>query len=145
MFRQVIIPSLVHKEVVEKGIENSHPDAFVVQKLEKEGYIKVTPVTETSLMDELKVYGSKGGELEAVALYMQEKGDLIASNDDKVRKLQLILNLELVSSLEIIFMLARKGAVSKDRAKGCLGELKKVGWFSKNVIDAIMEEVEQLD
>jgi predicted nucleic acid-binding protein len=145
MFKQVIIPNLVHNEVVEKGIQNSHPDAYIVQKLEKEGYIQVKPVTETALMDELRAYGLRGGELEAITLYFQEKADLIASNDDKVRKLRLILNLELVSSLEIVFLLAKNRAISKNRAKECLRELKKVGWFSKNVIDTIIGELEQLD
>jgi predicted nucleic acid-binding protein len=145
MFNHVIIPELVHKEVVERGIENSHPDAYIVQKLEKEGYIQVQHVTETALMEELKSYGLRGGELEAVTLYIQEKADLIASNDDKVRKLRLILNLELVSSLEIVFLMAKNRAISKDRANECLRELKKVGWFSKNVIDTIIEGVEQLD
>lgn len=42
MFGNVIIPpTAVRQEVVIRGIENSHPDAYVIQKLEKEEYIKV--------------------------------------------------------------------------------------------------------
>jgi predicted nucleic acid-binding protein len=144
MFGQVIIPHSVHKEVVERGTKGYHADAYVVQKLEKEGQIKVVAVTETMLMDELKNYGLHGGELEAVTLYIQEKADLIASNDDKVRRLRLILNLDLVSSLEIVFMLAKNKVIAKEKALDCIGELKRIGWFSRSVIDSIIVEVEKL-
>jgi len=145
MFGQVIIPSTVHTEVVERGIQRQHSDAFVVQKLEKEGYIQVVKVTDNKLMDELKHYGLKGGELEAVTLYIQEQADLIASNDDKVRKLRLILSLDLISSLEIIFVMAKNRAIPKNRAVDCINEIKKTGWFSKNIIDSILAEVDKLE
>ena len=144
MFGQVIIPNAVHEEVVERGKEAHHADAYVVQKLEKEGHIKVVPVTETTLMNELKNYGLHSGELEAVTLYIQEKADLIASNDDKVRRLRLILNLNLVSSPEIVFMLAKNRVISKEKAMDCLTELKKIGWFSKSVLDSIITEVHNI-
>jgi len=54
--------------------------------------------------------------LEPVALYFQEKADLIASNDGKVRGLQLILNLNLISSPEIVLVMERAGVISKERA-----------------------------
>jgi predicted nucleic acid-binding protein len=145
MFGQVIIPNIIHKEVVETGIANQHPDAFVVQKLEQEGYIQVVAVTDNRLKDELKRYGLHCGELEAVTLYLQQKADLIASNDEKVRRLRLILNLSLISSPEIIFMLASTKTIPKGKAVTCLRQLKKIGWFSNNVIDAVIMEVENLD
>ena len=144
MFGQVIIPNTVHKEVVEKGIEAKHADAHIVQKLEKEGYIQVVAIADNALLDELKKYGLQGGELEAVTLYIQEKADLIASNDDKVRKLRLILNLELISSPEIVFLLAKNEVITKIKAEECLLELKKIGWFSNIVINSIIEEVGKL-
>ncbi len=145
MFGQVMIPYAVHREVVEKGIDANHADAYIVQKLKKEKYIQVVEVTDNMLMDELKQYGLRGGELEAVALYIQEKADIIASNDDKVRKLRLILNLNLVSSPEIVFLLAKNGIVTKNRAIECLRELEKIGWFSNNVLYSIISEVDKLE
>ncbi|MCW3998623.1 MAG: hypothetical protein NWE93_00095 [Candidatus Bathyarchaeota archaeon] len=145
MFGQVIIPPSVHAEVVERGIKAQYPDAFVVQKLEKEGVIKVVKVTDEKLLGELKKYGLHSGELEAVTLYIQKKANVIASNDDKVRQLRLILNLNLISSLEIIFILAKNKIITKSRAIRCLRELKKIGWFSNNVVESIMMEVEKID
>lgn len=87
----------------------------------------------------------RGSELEAVALYIQRKADLIESNDDKVRRLRLILNLELVSSLDIVFLLAKKRFIPKRKAVDCLLELKKVGWFSNIVIDSVFTEVNRLE
>ena len=144
MFGRVMIPKAVHGEVVEKGIEANYADAYIVQKLEKEGFIQIVAVTDTMLMNELKRYGLHGGELEAVTLYFQEKADLIASNDDKVRRLRLILNLDLVSSPEIVFLLAKKRFITESKALECLSELKRIGWFSNIIIDSIMAEVNKL-
>jgi len=145
MFKKVIISPAVHNEVVEKGIEKRRPDAYVIQRLESEKYIHMVSVTDRQLLEELEKYGLREGELESVALYIQEKADLLASNDDRVRRLQLILSLDLVSSPEIVFMMAKNGMVSKDKAVDCLQELKKIGWFSPNVIDAIVEEVKRVE
>lgn len=144
MFSRVIVPPSVHKEVVEKGIEKGHPDAYVIQKIECEGYICVVPVVDRSLMSELEKYGLAGGELESIVLYFQEKADLIASNDDKVRKLRLILGLNLVSSPDIVFMLSKNHMISGDRAVDCLSALRDIGWFSASVIDMIVEEVKKI-
>jgi len=83
--------------------------------------------------------------LEPVALYFQEKADLIASNDGKVRGLQLILNLNLISSPEIVLVMERAGVISKERALESLLQLKRIGWFSPSVIDVIVEEVGKVD
>jgi predicted nucleic acid-binding protein len=145
MFGRVIISSAVHNEVVERGIETGHSDAYLVQKLETEEFIHVVAVSDMTLMGELNKYGLEGGELESVTLYLQEKADLIASNDDKVRRLRLILDLDLISSPEIIFIMAKKGVITKDNAIDCLSELKRIGWFSHNVIDVIIKEVRTLE
>lgn len=144
MFGRVIIPCAVHDEVVEKGIERKHPDALVVKKIIEERLIEVVPVSNVSLMNELCTYGLEGGELECVTLYFQEKAKLIASNDDKVRKLRMILNLNMISSPEIVYMMAKNRAISKTKATDCLLELKKTGWFSRNILDLILEEVSRL-
>jgi len=145
MFGKVIISPAVHREVVEKGIERSRPDAYVVKKLEDSKHIGVVTVVRRKLMTELAKYGLKGGELESVALYFQEKADLIASNDDKVRGLQLILNLDLISSPEIVLVMARGKVISKEKALESLLQLKRIGWFSPSVIDMIAEEVRKVD
>ena len=83
--------------------------------------------------------------MEPVALYFQEKADLIASNDGEVRGLQLILNLNLISSPEIVLVMERAGVISKERALESLLQLKRIGWFSPSVIDVIVEEVGKVD
>jgi predicted nucleic acid-binding protein len=145
MFGKIIISPAVHEEVVERGIEIGRPDAYVVKKLEDSKHIGVVTVARRKLMTELARYGLKGGELESVALYFQEKADLIASNDDKVRGLQLILSLNLISSPEIILVMARGKVISKEKALESLLQLKRIGWFSPNVIDMIVEEVRKVD
>jgi predicted nucleic acid-binding protein len=141
MFGGVVIPPAVDREVVERGIERDYPDAYMVQRLVREKYIHVMQVVDKKLMDELEKFGLKGGELESVTLFFQEKADLIASNDDKVRKLRLILDLSLISSPEIVYMMAKRSVIKKEKAIDCLSQLKEIGWFSSAVIDIIVEEV----
>ena len=70
---------------------------------------------------------------------------MVASNDDKVRGLQLILNLNLVSSPEIVLVMARGKVISKEKALESLRQLRRIGWFSPSVIDVIVEEVRKVD
>ena len=56
MLGRVIISPSVHA-VVEKGIEQSQPDAFVVKHLEESKHIDVARVTDKGLLVELGKYG----------------------------------------------------------------------------------------
>jgi len=62
-----------------------------------------------------------------------------------VRGLQLILNLNLVSSPEIVLVMARGKVISKEKALESLRQLRRIGWFSPSVIDVIVEEVRKVD
>ncbi|MFQ6126348.1 MAG: hypothetical protein ACE5R6_17320 [Candidatus Heimdallarchaeota archaeon] len=90
-------------------------------------------------------FGLKGGELAVVALYFQLKADLITSNDDHVRRLRTILQLNLISSPEIIVFFAHQGKITPTVADEALRNLKKIGWFHPSVIDYARQEVRKYE
>ena len=87
-------------------------------------------------------FSIQGGEAEVVALYWQEKADIIATDDDNVRKKRGILNLNIIGTPAILMKLYQEKCINKDKAKQCISELRKMGWFSSAILDKILMEVE---
>ena len=145
MFNEVIMPRKVFEETIRKGCEKGYPDSIIVEKLVKEGLIKVATPSNEQALQELEVFGLKEGEAEAVALYFQEKADRIASDNSTVRKNRLILNLNLIGTPALVYALFKRGIIKKAKAVDCLIELKKIGWFKPEIIDSIIKEVREVE
>jgi predicted nucleic acid-binding protein len=56
-------------------------------------------------VDELRISGLHLGEGEAIALYFQEKAQLLATDDDTCRKNRIILGIKIIGSPAIVIML----------------------------------------
>ncbi len=65
LFREVLIPAEVFNEVVIKGKENQHPDAFVIEVGVEEGWIEVKHIEAIA---ELEEFGIDSGESQAISL-----------------------------------------------------------------------------
>lgn len=135
----VTIPKKVYQEVVVN--QEKFPDAAMVNALVEKGKIKVVETSET-LVKELGKFGIRKGEVEAVAAFKEGKGELLASDDDAVRRNSVILDLKLVSTPALVVWLYRKEKVSKEKTVKSLTELKKLAWFESGFIDRIIAEVE---
>ncbi len=138
-FRQVLIPELVYYEVLkEKGM----PDTQIIAGLVRNEGILIKKVKENSLIKKSNMFNIQRGEAEAVALYWQEKADLIATDDDNVRKKKLLLNIRIIGTPAIILRLFKEDTIDKNKTKQCVSELRKIGWFSNTVLDKMLMEVE---
>lgn len=65
LFRNVLIPGEVFNEVVIRGKENLHPDAFVIEAAVEEGWMEVK---EIEAIRELEEFGIDSGEAQAISL-----------------------------------------------------------------------------
>ena len=143
LFDEVILPQKVFEETIEKGLEESYPDAILTKKLIERGLIQVKGLHNEKTISELEIFGLGGGEAESVALYLQEKADRLASDDSTVRKNRLILGLQIVGTPALIYSLFKKGLVTKEKTIIALFELKKIGWFRREVLELIIKEIEK--
>ena len=141
-FKRVLIPELVYKEIL-KGEEKSFPDVPITLNLIENKKIMIKSITDENLIKKANEFNIQRGEAEVVALYWQEKANLIVTDDDNVRKKQVVLNLSIVGTPALILTLYKKKVIDKNKISQCISELRKIGWFSSTVLDKMMMEVER--
>lgn len=137
-FRNVMIPPRVEEEV----LIGDHPDALIVKELIRTSKLMVTHVHNMQLLRKAYACSIFGGEAEAVALYWQKEADLIATDDDNVRRKNTVLNLKMIGTPAIIVKLYKTNTITKDKALKSIQQLKEIGWFSTSIIDKLIMEVQ---
>ncbi|MEE8400951.1 MAG: hypothetical protein V3R86_02200 [Candidatus Hydrothermarchaeaceae archaeon] len=137
---------MIPKKVYEESVANQKrfPDAVIIGALIEKRKIKVIEASNT-VVKEMGRFGIVKGEAEAVAAFKEGKGDLLASDDDAVRRNSGILDIKLVGTPALIVWLFEKREVSKEKAIQSLTELKKLAWFEAGLIDRIIMGVEKHD
>jgi len=138
-FKQVFVPQEVYNEIL-NGEEKGYPDAKIIIELVKMKYIKVKSVKDKSLFKKAEAFNIQKGEAGAIALYWEEKADYIATDDDNVRKKSILLGIKLIGTPAIILKLYKEKVIEKEKFDESLAELRKIGWFSSQIIDKIQME-----
>src|SRR3989338_564550 len=137
-FRKVIVPSLVFNEVNKE----EYPDAKIIKGLVKIKRIVIKEVRNKGLIKKANEFNIQHGEAEALALYWQEKADLLATDDDNVRKKKDILDIKVIGTPAILLQLYNKRFINKEKALASIEGLRDIGWFSSALIDAMIMEVD---
>jgi len=139
-FKNIIIPKLVYEEI-QKGKKKGFADTIIIYDLIDKKKIQIKKVKDKKLIDKAKQFNIQRGEAEVVALYWEEKRDLIFTDDDNVRKKKLLLDTNIVGTPTIILKLYKDKKINTTKYKQSVQELKKIGWFNNSIIDKLMLEV----
>lgn len=139
-FKKVLIPKLVYQEIIE-GKEKGFSDSQLIIELIKNGKIIIKEIKDRSLIKRVNEFNIQRGEAEVIALYWQQKADLIATDDDNVRKKKTLLNIQVIGTPAIILKLFKNKIIDENKIEQCVLELRKIGWFSNVVLDKILMEV----
>lgn len=137
-FGKIVIPKLVYEEVA-KGIEKGYADATTIIEAVKRKLITVKKV-KNELVKKCNAFNIFGGEAEAVALYWQEKADVLATDDDNVRKKSLVIDVKVIGTPAILLKLMKNNRINKEKFEESISELRKIGWFSEAVLDKVLME-----
>lgn len=140
-FGKVIIPQAVFAETIEAGKRKDAQDAFLIEEVVRKGSIQVRNVLKKNLVEKANQFNIFGGEAEAVALCWQEEAKFLATDDDNVRSKKAILGAKLIGTPAIILALHKKKFIGAEKTKEALGRLRKIGWFSSEIIDRALMEV----
>lgn len=132
----------ISKKVYQETTMGEFPDAMICKNLVGKNKITVMEAS-AKIVNELKKFGIVKGEAEAAALFKEGRADIIATDDDVVRKNSAVLDLKLIGTPALIKWMFRKKKISGDKAVKSLSELKKIGWFEAGMIDRIIVEVEK--
>ena len=133
-----MIPELVYKETVLEGEE--YPETIIIKELIKKGKINVKKINDKMLLNKVNQFNIQRGEAETVALYQQEKANLLATDDDNVRRKKSILDLNIIGTPVIILKLYNNNMISKEKFKDGVSQLRKIGWFSNAILDKVLME-----
>lgn len=139
-FKRVVIAPEVYGEIL-AGKNKGYIDAEIIKKLVDTKKIQIKEVKNKNLMHRANEFNISGGEAESLALYWQENADFIATDDDNVRKKKMLLDLKIIGTPIILFKLFKEKIIKKEKYIQSLNSLRKIGWFSNNVIDKLLMEV----
>ncbi|MBI4176675.1 MAG: hypothetical protein HY518_05695 [Candidatus Aenigmarchaeota archaeon] len=139
-FGNVIIPEEVFRETVEEGMSRGYGDAMTISNLIKEKAIAVKKAKD-AFVRKANQFNIQRGEAEAVALYWQEKADMLATDDDNVRIKKAALGINMAGTPAIILTLHKKGLIKKEKVHEAVKTLRKIGWFSGSILDSMLMEV----
>lgn len=124
LFREIIIPAEVFNEVVTKGKEQQHPDAFVVEKAVDEGWIKVM---EVDTIMELEEFGIDSGEAHAISL-AKSLNVAVLIDQTHARIAAKALGLKPRGTIFVLLAALRKKLLTYEEYIELLGELVKAGF-----------------
>lgn len=142
-FGNVLIPKKVYEETVINGMNKGHPDSLIIEQTVANNLIKIKGVKNKKKVDDLRIFGLHLGEAEAIALYFQEKAQLLATDDDTCRKNRIILGINIIGSPAIVIMLFRNSLITRNKALDCISSLETIGWFDIEVINEMKQQIEK--
>ena len=142
-FKKVMISELVFNETVTAGKEKGVNDALIIESLINNKKIELKKLKNKDLIKMINEFNIYGGEAESLALYKQEKADLLISDDDNLRKKKEVVNAKIIGSLAVILKLIEKKKIDKNKFVSSINKMREIGWFSNAVLDKVLMEGEK--
>ncbi len=124
LFREVLIPKEVFKEVVINGKEQQQPDAFAVEMAIEEEWIRIV---EIEALDDLDKFGIDTGEAEAISL-ARSLGAPVLLDQTHARIAAKTLGLKPVGTIFVLFAALHRKLLTYEEYSYSLEELVKAGF-----------------
>lgn len=145
-FPSVTIPNGVRRETIENGRTGGYSDALVLEKLERDGWLKVAKLARASsekmVLELTEVVG--GGEAEAIAL-AAERQDRLLMDDQKGRQIASLYGIETTTTLGLLFELLVKGVLPKTDYRRNVKDYASQGWITSDVVQEFLDEGERVE
>lgn len=143
LYGEVIIPSDVKVETVDRGKERGFPDAIRIEKAIKEGWIRIGEVeTNRNFADTAKVAGLQATEV-AVVYHAYRNRALALLDDEPARVFARTLGITIRGSLGIVLQALKEGKISRDEAAEALDKLAETMHLAPDVYRLFKKEIEK--
>lgn len=121
-----IIPKTVYKEVVEIGLQAGFEEAFYIKGIADS---RPFEVKQTTISDNGKYpAGIDEADRETLLLAKELKGTAI-TDDQKVRNIASLENIDSSGSVYIILLLVKNKIITKLEARGLIDRMIELGWY----------------
>ena len=104
LFKTVLIPQEVKKEVIDQGKKHNHIDAMGVEKAVNEGWIKIE---KTNVIPALNDIGIDKGEAEAISLANKKKLNILV-DQDHAREAALLVGIKPRGTIFVLLLALKK-------------------------------------
>lgn len=122
------IPKSVYREVVDTGKENGRPDAFIIEKLVRNGSIKTRmPANKkyiTHLRENPKIHEA---DADVLALAFELNG-IALLDDEEARGMAETEGIEHHGTIYILLRMVKMKLLTKEEALSCLNKMIRMGW-----------------
>ncbi|WP_436927617.1 DUF3368 domain-containing protein [Halosimplex amylolyticum] len=131
-----VIPTPVHQEVVETGIEEGYPDARRIEAAIEADTFDVVTVDETPLRTRLKENPALS-DADAAVLACAANRDGIAVMDEAAgRDAASVEEIPTRGTAYLVLSLVRQGAITADEAQEVIDAMVDAGWYCSTDIYA---------
>jgi len=136
---RVLIPGKVRSEVAE-GERDETP--FIIRLIE-EGKISVVKIKNAALAKKfVDDFNIDAGEAEALALAIETKAELVATDDRNAIRACKVLKLDFITAVAVLVRAVEKGLIDKDAGRVKLQRLQAVGRYSKTIIEDAARQIQ---
>jgi len=135
--KEVAIPKIVHDELLNKD----SLDALIIKKEIEKKRIRTKDVKKETYASLLNQFRLHEGEAAAYALFKQEKGKAILTDDGELIKLCKLEGIPFITSMASVVQLFKKKKLSKEEALGKLVALYHHGWYTQEIYEYFKKEV----
>ena len=137
---KILIPERVREEVCIPGKEETP----LIMELIKNGKIKVSAVKNKKLveklMDDFHIDSGESAAI-AIALALQEKASLVATDDRNAIRACKFLKMEFTTAIAILIRACEKKLVDKNEALAKLQKLWSIARYSRPIIDDARKQI----
>ncbi len=144
-FPSMMMPPAVRKETIEAGKSEGYSDALNLEVLEREGWLKTVPLSNSScsIAEELSEAVGRG-EAEAIALAVEQRERLFM-DDLKGRRTAELYKIETTTTLGVIFELLVTGTLNRNDYARNVKEYGSHGWISGEILNEFLERGTQFE
>jgi predicted nucleic acid-binding protein len=137
--QRVCIPEKVRSEATAEEREET---PFIIRCLE-DGKITVVKIKNTALARKFSEdFNIDAGEAEALALAIEKKASIVATDDRNAIRACKVLKLDFITAVAVLIRAAEKGVIEKDEGLVKLQKLKSVGRYSKAIIEDAARQIQ---
>jgi predicted nucleic acid-binding protein len=146
LYGTVVISRFVKVESVDRGKELGAADALEIERAIKEGWIKVADLTRRQKQTVQRLISEARvglGEAEALTIARDEKVPIIL-DDKEARAIAKSWDLELMSTVMVLYEAFIKDLISYDELVEDLAKLTRVMWISTDVITEVIKRAKKV-
>jgi len=142
LFDLIIIPPQVYDEIIVKGKEQNHSDAYILERAINNKKIKVEAVKKSNqIITSSKLHEA---EIESIILSLQSNVERILLDDEEARIFARRLGIRVSGTLGTLIDLYRRGFFGLDEALQYLKKINEVMYLSSDVYCYVEKIIKEL-